>query len=256
MFTAMQIILILLWFTGYDVYSKLFGGFTAGGCVLHGVVVGTIMGNMEVGLFIGGTYELMNIGLNPLGGSTVPDYNMGTVIGTAFGAISGAETGMAVGIVVATLSTTLDVFGKTAGSFFLHKAQACFEAHEFKKGYNWIHIGLAPLTLLKVTIPTIIVLVAGSALVAGITEAIPVWLLQGFKNAGNILPCLGFAILLHQLQVKGNFQYLLIGFFCFAYLGVNALGTALVGLALALLAFNQQNKFAVLEKALGGDDDE
>lgn len=38
MFTAMQIILILLWFTGYDVYSKLFGGFTAGGCVLHGVV--------------------------------------------------------------------------------------------------------------------------------------------------------------------------------------------------------------------------
>ena len=57
MFTAMQIILILLWFTGYDVYSKLFGGFTAGGCVLHGVVVGTIMGNMEVGLFIGGTYE-------------------------------------------------------------------------------------------------------------------------------------------------------------------------------------------------------
>ena len=68
--------------------------------------------------------------------------------------------------------------------------------------------------------------------------------------------CLGFAILLRQLQVKGNFQYLLIGFFCFAYLGVNALGTALVGLALALLAFNQQNKFAVLEKALGGDDDE
>ena len=239
MFTAMQIILILLWFTGYDVYSKLFGGFTAGGCVLHGVVVGTIMGNMEVGLFIGGTYELMNIGLNPLGGSTVPDYNMGTVIGTAFGAISGVETGMAVGIVVATLSTTLDVFGKTAGSFFLHRAQACFEAHDFKKGYNWIHIGLAPLTLLK-----------------GITEAIPVWLLQGFKNAGNILPCLGFAILLRQLQVKGNFQYLLIGFFCFAYLGVNALGTALVGLALALLAFNQQNKFAVLEKALGGDDDE
>ena len=95
-------------------------------------------------------------------------------------------------------------------------------------------------------------MVAGSALVAGITEAIPVWLLQGFKNAGNILPCLGFAILLRQLQVKGNFQYLLIGFFCFAYLGVNALGTALVG----LLAFNQQNKFAVLEKALGGDDDE
>lgn len=256
MFTGLQIFLIVSWFTAYGAYGRLFGALTAGGCVLQAVVVGLIMGDMKTALYIGGTYELMNIGLNPLGGSTVPDYNIGAIVGTAFGAVAGVETGMAVGIVVATLSTTLDVFAKTVGSYFLHKAKNCFSRHEFQKGYNWIHLGFFPGLLVKTTIPTLIVLIAGAALVGAINDMIPTWLLAGFKNAGNILPCLGFAILLRSLQIQGNLQYLLIGFFCFAYLGVNALGTAIIGVALALIAFYNSNRINALETAIGGDDDD
>ncbi len=256
MFTAIQVLLIVLWFTAYTVYGRLFGALVAGGCVLQAYVVGLIMGDVPTALLIGGTYELMNIGLNPLGGSTVPDYAIGSIVGAAFGALYGIEMGMSVGIVVATLSTTLDVFAKTVGSFFLHEAKKSFAAHDFKKGYNWIHLGFWPGVLVKTTIPALIILVAGQSLVGAINSSIPVWLLNGFKNAGNILPCLGFAILLRSLQIQGNLQYLLIGFFLYAYLGVNALGTAVVGLALAMMAFYQTTRLNRIETALGGDDDE
>ena len=81
MFTVPQIVLIILWFTLYNVITSATGfGLVAGGVVLNGLATGLIMGDVATGFYLGGTYELMNIGLNPLGGSTVPNYNMGVVV--------------------------------------------------------------------------------------------------------------------------------------------------------------------------------
>ena len=144
MFTVPQIVLIILWFTLYNVITSATGfGLVAGGVVLNGLATGLIMGDVATGFYLGGTYELMNIGLNPLGGSTVPNYNMGVVVGVAFGAVTNMETGMAVGIVVATLASTLDVLAKMSGSFFLHKAQECARAKDVDTAVRWIHIGLS-----------------------------------------------------------------------------------------------------------------
>lgn len=256
MFTVLQVVLIILWFTFYNVISCFGFGLVAGGVVLNGVIVGAIMGNPSVGFYLGGTYELMNIGLNPLGGSTVPNYNVGVVVGTAFGALTDLKTGMAVGIVVATLSSTLDVFAKTIGSVFLHKSQACIKNHEFKKAIIWIRAGLAPRILLTATLPLLFVFAIGSTLVKAINSFIPIWFLNGFKNAGNILPAMGFAILLRSLNIKGNFQYVIIGFVLFAYGNVGALGTACVGLALAMIVYYNDTRYNDLKMLNGGDEDE
>lgn len=80
MFSIPQMVLVTLWFTFYNLLTSGTGlGLVAGGVVLNGLVVGAIMGDISTGFYLGGTYELMNIGLNPLGGSTVPNYNMGVM---------------------------------------------------------------------------------------------------------------------------------------------------------------------------------
>jgi PTS system mannose-specific IIC component len=214
------------------------------------------MGDGNLGLYIGGTYELMNIGLNPLGGSSVPNYRTGAVVGTAIGAASNLETGMAIGIITATLGTSLDVFGKTVGSFFLHRAQTAIGKVDFKKAYAWIEVGMWPRVLLTTTLPTLIALMAGAALVTAINDFIPVWLLNGFKNAGSMLPAVGFAVLLRSLQIKGNFHYVILGYVLFAYIGVPALGVALFGLVFAIIAYHQNNKHNELVMAVGGGDDD
>ena len=208
MFSIPQMVLVTLWFTFYNLLTSGTGlGLVAGGVVLNGLVVGAIMGDISTGFYLGGTYELMNIGLNPLGGSTVPNYNMGVVVGVAFGAVAGVETGMAVGI------------------------------------------------LLDATIPLIILFAFGAPLVEAINSVIPAWLLSGFKTAGNMLPAIGFAILLRSMNIKGNFQYVIIGFVLYAYLGIGALGAALVGVALAMIAYQNNVRIAEAQN-MGGVGDE
>ncbi|MCD7862473.1 MAG: PTS sugar transporter subunit IIC [Lachnospiraceae bacterium] len=256
MFTIPQIVLVIVWFTAYNWLTTATGlSLTAGGVVFNGLVVGAIMGDISTGFYLGGTYELMNIGLNPLGGSTVPNYNMGVVVGVAFGAVTSLETGMAVGIVVATLASTLDVLAKMCGSFFLHKAQNLLDKKDIKGALRWIDIGLWPRILLDATIPLLILFIFGSPVVELINNVIPAWLLSGFKNAGNMLPAIGFAILLRSMNLKGNFQYVIIGFVLYAYLGIGALGAALVGIALAMIAYYNNQKIADIQ-VMGGVDDE
>ncbi len=257
MFTAIQVLLIVLWFTFYLGFTTLTGlALTAGGVVLNGIVTGAIMGDYATGFYLGGTYELMNIGLNPLGGSTVPNYNMGVVVGVAFGAASNIETGMAVGIVVATLASTLDVLAKMSGSLFLHKAQESLKRENIDSAKRWLWIGVWPKILLNSTIPLLILFVFGAPIVEAINNIIPSWLLLGFKNAGNMLPAIGFAILLRSMNIKGNFQYVIIGFVLFAYLGIGALGSALLGIALAMISFYNNQKIASIQQLSGGIDDE
>ena len=248
MFSIPQMVLVTLWFTFYNLLTSGTGlGLAAGGVVLNGLVVGAIMGDISTGFYLGGTYELMNIGLNPLGGSTVPNYNMG--------AVAGVETGMAVGIVVATLASTLDVLAKMVGSFFLHKAQDAVGKKNIKGAMNWIRLGFWPRILLDATIPLIILFAFGAPLVEAINSVIPAWLLSGFKTAGNMLPAIGFAILLRSMNIKGNFQYVIIGFVLYAYLGIGALGAALVGVALAMIAYQNNVRIAEAQN-MGGVGDE
>ncbi|MDD2592460.1 MAG: PTS sugar transporter subunit IIC [Erysipelotrichaceae bacterium] len=257
MFSFLQIVLLVAFYTFNTVYGNYFGNPGAGNIVILAYVSGLIMGDANLGLYIGGTYELMNIGLNPLGGSSVPNYRTGAVVGTAIGAVSNLETGMAIGIITATLGTSLDVFGKTVGSFFLHKAQSAIGKMNYKKAYNWIEIGMYPRVLLTTTLPTLIALMAGAALVTAINDFIPVWMLNGFKNAGNMLPAVGFAVLLRSLQIKGNFHYVILGYALFAYMGVPALGVALIGVVFAIIAYHNNTKHNELASSLsGGDDDE
>lgn len=215
------------------------------------------MGDLKAGLYIGGTYELMSVGLNPLGGSSVPNYNLGAVVGVAFASVSSVEVGIAAGLVVSTLATSLDVIGKTVGSFFVIKAKKEIQNHNFKKAFRWIHIGFWPRILLIATVPTFLILVAGSSVVGALNDMIPVWLLNGFENAGKMLPALGFAILLRSLKVKGNIQYLLIGYALYAYLGLDAVGTAIIGAALAMIAYSHDTRFQKLAMvSAGGEDDD
>jgi len=70
------------------------------------------------------------------------------------------------------------------------------------------------------------------------------WLMNGLKTAGGILPALGIAILLRYLPLKQNFAFMIVGFFLAAFLKVPVIGAAFIGLAMALVAFNHSNEQA------------
>ena len=91
---------------------------------------------------------------------------------------------------------------------------------------------------------------------AAFVEILPEWLTHGFEVAGGILPAVGFAMLL-KAMLKGEFvPYLLIGFVIACFLDFsNLLPIAIIGVALALIAYNNENKVAANTVAVEEFDD-
>src|SRR5699024_12340369 len=86
-------------------------------------------------------------------------------------------------------------------------------------------------------IPVFLTLSFGQNLVDVVLDYAPDWLMGGLSVAGGLLPAVGLAILLGYLPTVDNIHYLIIGFFLAAYIEVLMIGVALVGLAIAILAY-------------------
>ena len=77
-------------------------------------VVGLIMGNLEAGLMIGATLEVMWMGVGNVGAYAAPDMISGTCIGTALGIASGGtEVAVALAVPTSILAQQLLVLYKT-----------------------------------------------------------------------------------------------------------------------------------------------
>lgn len=231
--TTLQIILLVLIAAEINVDRRGLS-LTHARPAIVGFLCGLVLGDMNSGLYIGGTFTLMSLGVAALGGSSVPDYGVATIIACAFAKTTGQgpEIGMTIGLPVGMLGVQMDVLYKICNSFIAQKAQQFANRKEFNKMYAIMY--LCPIMVaVFMSLPTAIALTAGAPLVQAILDVLPSWVTGGLAVAGKLLPGLGIAMLLHYMPAKKYFNYILIGFVMSAYLGVPVLGIALLGLALA-----------------------
>lgn len=244
MFTIVQIVLLtaLMFFFQYDVANTQVT--TYGTPVLAGLVSGFIMGDITMGLLIGGTMQLMSLGVGGYGGSSVPNYQIGAIIGVAFAVAvgGGLESGLAVGIPTAALGVQLDVVGKMVGSFFLHKAQESGQKLETKKMYRWVLAGFLGRPFMAALV-VFIALTAGSSVIEMLLANMPAWLNGGLSVAGGLLPAVGFAILLKYMPFNKYYIYAILGFVLASYFNAPMLAVALIGFVAAVLTFKQTERF-------------
>lgn len=265
MVSVVQILLIALVVTivSYDaLMSQLFIK-SAGESVIIGFFTGLIMGDVTTGLLVGGTMQLMSLGLAGYGGASVPNYRVGTAVGAALAIATGGglEVALVVGIPAATLGVQLDVLAKMLGTFFLHEAEKQADRGEYKKCYNTIFFGnlFASRVALTNTYPVLIFLVLGAAFVESLLAVIPAWFITGLTTCGNVLPALGMAILLKYMPLKGNYQYLVLGFALSVYFGLDVLPIAIIGGIIAITVYQtlqKESELSNLSRYAGGLGDE
>ena len=97
-FTILQVVLLTLlaFIKHVDYYGipMIFVNYA----VFWGLITGVVMGDWQTGLVIGGTIQLMQLGVAGFGGSSIPDYGTMAIIATAYGVTLGADTGLAIGL--------------------------------------------------------------------------------------------------------------------------------------------------------------
>lgn len=226
--------------------------------VLHGFFTGLLMGDVKMGLLVGGTMCLMSLGVGSFGGSAMPDYTLGSVIGTVFAIGTGGDlaTALTVGIPVATLGTYMDVLVKMAGSFFLHKEMNCAQNHKFNQMGIWTH-GWNLFRGVMIMLPVLLFMTLGSGLINAILNALPEWFMKGMNTAAGMLPAVGFAILLKYLPIKEYGVFLIFGFVLTAYLGMPILAISLLAFVAAFMVYKGLNRTGqTTENIAGGNYDE
>ncbi|GBD67847.1 hypothetical protein TEHN7118_0653 [Tetragenococcus halophilus subsp. halophilus] len=211
--------------------------------VIVGTIVGIIVGDIQLGLMIGATLQLMVLGVGTYGGASIPDFTSGAIVGTVFAHTTGngLEFALALAVPVGILMVQLDVLARFTNTFFLHRTDKSIEQADSKKVAKNIVLGIIPWGLSR-AIPIAIMLIFGQNVVDIIVNKMPDWLMGGLEVAGGLLPVVGIAVLLKYLPTISYFPYLLVGFFFASYLETPMLGVAIIGLALAIIHFKQANQ--------------
>lgn len=203
--------------------------------VVSGLIVGAILGDVKTGLITGATLELVWMGMVPLAGVQPPNVVIGGIIGTAFAILSGQDPKVAVGVAVpfAIAVQALITLLFTAFSPVMHKADKYAEEANTRGIENINYLGMAILFLMYVVI-AFLPIYFGADYAAAIVEKMPTWLIDGLSVAGGMMPAIGFAMLLKIMLKKEYFAFLMVGFIVVTYFNLTLVGTAILGLAIAL----------------------
>jgi PTS system mannose-specific IIC component len=206
--------------------------------LIAGTGAGLVVGNVQMGMLVGGTLELMALGVYTYGGATIPDYQSGAILGTYFAAQTNSfETGLALAIPAALLLTQVDILNRFLNFIFVHRADTYAEKGDYKGFERMMVLFSHVIWGLSRGLPVFLAIAFGQPLVQAVTTFFNTypWINNGIRSVGGILPALGFAMLLKIMPVSKYPAFLLLGFVMFAYLKIPLLGIALAAVAIALL---------------------
>ncbi|MEI5993655.1 PTS mannose/fructose/sorbose/N-acetylgalactosamine transporter subunit IIC [Candidatus Enterococcus mansonii] len=205
-------------------------------------LVGLALGDLESGLKLGATLELVFMGAFPVGASNPPDFVSGTIIATAYVIMSGKSIASAVllAVPIATLVLLIDNLQMT---FLLTHASHKADEYASKgdiKGVERTQIlyGILNKVILALVVATGFAL--GVPAIEKILSFVPEFVTHGLDIAAGIIPAIGFAMLARMMLTKKVVPFLLLGFLLTAYLNVTVVGVALFGIAAVLLMLNMK----------------
>ncbi len=266
-FNAIQILLVAVWtfivaIDQFDLLESLYQP------IVTGAVIGAILGDLQTGLVVGGTYQLMTIGNMPVGGAQPPNAVIGGVMATVFAVASGIETEAAVGLAVpfALIGQYMVTLLFSAMSPIMGLADKCADNADTKGIVRLNYMAMGALGLLFAVV-CVGGLLGGSALGTTLNDATSHWfvakIMTGLSAAGGMMRYVGFATLL-RIMLSNDFWGIYFAGFALATIigyidglsGSALLLIAFFGIALALYDFQTRTAMkANAGSAVGGDED-
>lgn len=201
-------------------------------------LAGLILGDLETGILVGGTLELIWMGLAPLAGAQPPNVIIGTIVGTVFAITTKVEPNVAVGVAVPfAVAVQMGItFLFSVMSAVMSKCDI-MAANADDKGIervNYMALGvLGSFYFLCAFLPIFL----GAEHAGSLVAALPKDLIDGLGVAGGIMPAIGFAVLMKIMLKNAYIPYFILGFVAAAWLKLPILAIAAAALAFALIDY-------------------
>ncbi|XTS20171.1 PTS mannose/fructose/sorbose/N-acetylgalactosamine transporter subunit IIC (plasmid) [Enterococcus faecium] len=199
--------------------------------LVTGLFVGLLFGDVTQGLIMGATLELAFLGLMGVGATVPPDEIIGGILATALVLKNGYSVDVALTLVLPIAALGLAIKNILYVVIFpamTHKADHLIEEGKIKEAAN-MHLWASFTRIGLMTVVTTVAYVIGSGTVDKILKLIPQAFIDGMNIATNILPAVGFAMLINMTFSKKVAPFFFLGFVCAAYLKLDMISTAMIG---------------------------
>ncbi|QUL99360.1 MAG: PTS system mannose/fructose/sorbose family transporter subunit IID [Candidatus Fermentithermobacillus carboniphilus] len=199
-------------------------------------IVGIALGNVQMGITIGITLQLIWMGVVGIGAAVPPDVVIGSVLATSFAILTGqgAEVALAIAVPVAIAAQTLDIFVRTINSGLTHWAERKIDEGKVD-AVVWANVAGIILMFLRSFLVVYPAIYFGVDAVKSVVSNIPSVITVGLQAAGGMLPALGFGMLLNMVGIPKLFPYFFVGFVAATFMKVPLVGVAILGAAAAFL---------------------
>lgn len=210
-----------------------------------GLILGIVAGDITKGLLLGGTIQLVYLGMIFPGGNIPADATLAAVIAIpiALTTSMSAEAATVLAVPFGVVGVFIDQIRRTLNAIFIHKADD-YALTANSKGI-WMCGTIMPLAvafLLRFP-PVFAAAMVGPDVVQNLMAYVPEWIMHGLEVAGGVLPAMGFAIVVFTIGKKQLLPYFIMGFFAVMYLQIPTMAAAIFGGSIAVLSiFAAQNK--------------
>jgi PTS system mannose-specific IIC component len=208
-------------------------------------LIGLVTGNLEAGIVLGGSLQMIALGWANIGAAVAPDAALASVASAIIlvlggQGVAGVSTAIAVAIPLAVAGLFLTMVVRTLSVACVHRMDAAAENADIRGVEMW-HIIAIIMQGLRIALPAAILLVIPAATVQAFLEAMPAWLTDGMAIGGGMVVAVGYALVINMMATREVWPFFVIGF-CLAAISnltLIALGAIAISIALIYLKLSE-----------------
>ncbi|MDD7209688.1 MAG: PTS mannose/fructose/sorbose transporter subunit IIC [Lachnospiraceae bacterium] len=202
-------------------------------------LIGLVTGNLEAGVILGGTLQMIALGWANIGAAIAPDAALASVASAIILVLGGqgkdgVSTAIAVAIPLAVAGLFLTMIVRTLSVACVHRMDAAAEKADFRGVELWQIIALI-MQGLRVAIPAAALMVIPASTVQGFLESMPAWLTDGMAIGGGMVVAVGYAMVINMMATKEVWPFFAIGFCLAAISDLTLIALGAIALALAFI---------------------
>lgn len=209
-------------------------------------LIGLVTGNLEAGIILGGSLQMIALGWVNIGAAVAPDAAFASVASAIIlslgnQGVKGVPSAIAIAIPLAVAGLFLTMLVRTISVPIIHMMDSAAETANFKK-IERLHLIAMSLQGLRVAIPAAALLFIPASTVQQFLESMPTWLMEGMAIGGGMVVAVGYAMVLNMMSNKEIWPFFIIGFIIATLTELTLIGLGALGIAAAMIYLNTTKK--------------
>lgn len=205
-------------------------------------LIGLVTGNLEIGIMLGGSLQMIALGWANIGAAVAPDAALASVAAAIILVLGGqgkagipAAIAIAIPLAVAGLFLTMVV--RTLAVPIVHLMDKAAEDGDYRK-IEILQIVAICMQGVRIAIPAGALLFIPAEAVQAALESMPAWLTDGMAIGGGMVVAVGYALVINMMATKEVWPFFVFGFVIAALSELTLIAIGAIGVGIALVYLN------------------